>query len=62
LRAEAVDADRDRIFQVLSNLVGNGIKFTPEGGGIRVRAETENSEARVTISDTGPGIAPDSPG
>ena len=59
LRAAAVDADRDRIFQVLSNLVGNAIKFTPEGGGVSVRAETENSEVRVTIVDTGPGIAPD---
>jgi two-component system, chemotaxis family, sensor kinase Cph1 len=59
LRAETVNADRDRIFQVLSNLVGNAIKFTPEGGGISVRAETENAEVRVTVADTGPGVAPD---
>jgi two-component system, chemotaxis family, sensor kinase Cph1 len=59
LRAGAVDADRDRIFQVLSNLVGNAIKFTPERGSIRVRAETENAEVRVTVTDTGPGIPPD---
>jgi light-regulated signal transduction histidine kinase (bacteriophytochrome) len=59
LRADAVDADRDRIFQVLSNLVGNAIKFTPEGGSISVRAEAKNMEVRVTVSDTGPGILPD---
>jgi chemotaxis family two-component system sensor kinase Cph1 len=59
LRADTVNADRDRIFQVLSNLLGNAIKFTPEGGGICVRAETDNTEVRVTVSDTGPGIAPD---
>jgi two-component system, chemotaxis family, sensor kinase Cph1 len=59
LRADTVDADRDRIFQVLSNLVGNAIKFTPERGSISVRAETINTEIRVTVSDTGPGIPPD---
>jgi two-component system, chemotaxis family, sensor kinase Cph1 len=59
LRGAAVDADHDRIFQVLSNLVGNAIKFTPERGTISVRAETENAEVRVTVSDTGPGIPPD---
>jgi chemotaxis family two-component system sensor kinase Cph1 len=59
LRADAVHADRDRIFQVLSNLVGNAIKFTPERGSISVRAETDDTEVRVTVSDTGPGIPSD---
>jgi signal transduction histidine kinase len=59
LHADAVDADHDRIFQVLSNLVGNAIKFTPERGTIYVRAETQNAEIRVTVADTGPGIPPD---
>jgi chemotaxis family two-component system sensor kinase Cph1 len=59
LRSDAVHADRDRIFQVLSNLVGNAIKFTPERGSISVRAETDNQEVRVTVSDTGPGIPSD---
>jgi signal transduction histidine kinase len=44
---------------VLSNLVGNAIKFTPERGTISVRAEAENQEIRVTVADTGPGIPPD---
>jgi light-regulated signal transduction histidine kinase (bacteriophytochrome) len=59
LHADAVDADHDRIFQVLSNLVGNAIKFTPERGTISVRAETKNADVQVTVSDTGPGISPD---
>jgi two-component system, chemotaxis family, sensor kinase Cph1 len=59
LRGDLVNADRDRIFQVLSNLVGNAIKFTPGQGSIFVRAETMNAEVRVTVSDTGPGIPPD---
>jgi signal transduction histidine kinase len=56
LHADAVDADHDRVFQVLSNLVGNAIKFTPERGTISVRAETKNADVQVTVSDTGPGI------
>jgi two-component system, chemotaxis family, sensor kinase Cph1 len=59
LRGDLVNADRDRIFQVLSNLIGNAIKFTPERGGIFVRAQTVDTEVRVTVSDTGPGIPPE---
>jgi light-regulated signal transduction histidine kinase (bacteriophytochrome) len=59
LQADFVHADRDRIFQVLSNLVGNAIKFTPERGAISVRAETIDTEIRLTVSDTGPGIPPE---
>jgi PAS domain S-box-containing protein len=49
--------DPPRIHQVLSNLVGNSIKFTPAGGSITVRAEPWESEVRITVIDTGPGIA-----
>ena len=58
LSGAIVNADRDRIFQVLSNLVGNAIKFTPEHGSISLRAEAADRETRVTISDNGPGIPP----
>jgi two-component system, chemotaxis family, sensor kinase Cph1 len=51
-----VRVDQERIFQVFSNLVGNAIKFTPEGGRILVRAEPQDTGYCVTVSDTGPGV------
>ena len=54
-----VTADPPRIQQVLSNLVGNAIKFTPAGGQIILRASRGDNEARFVVADTGPGIAPD---
>jgi len=52
-------ADRDRILQVLTNLLDNAIKFTPEGGTVEVSVGGAPSEAAVSVSDTGPGIPPD---
>ncbi|HET9984269.1 MAG TPA: GAF domain-containing protein [Longimicrobiales bacterium] len=54
-----VAADRDRILQVFSNLVGNALKFTPEGGQVMLRAEPADGEVRFAVMDTGPGIAPE---
>lgn len=54
-----VDADRDRVFQVLSNLVSNAIKFTPEHGEIHIHTERRGGELVFEIADTGPGIPPD---
>lgn len=54
-----VACDRDRIVQVLSNLIGNALKFTPERGRVTVRAELRDSEVRFEVRDTGRGIPPD---
>nr|WP_244973947.1 ATP-binding protein [Longimicrobium terrae] len=51
-----VHADSVRAIQVLSNLVGNAIKFTPSGGSITVRAEAAAGMVRLSVIDTGPGI------
>jgi signal transduction histidine kinase len=52
-----VIGDRDRIAQVVSNLVGNAIKFTPDGGRIAVRIQSEAGRAQMSVADSGPGIS-----
>jgi PAS domain S-box-containing protein len=52
-------ADSARIQQVLSNLVGNAVKFTPRDGRITVCAEQVGGEIRFAVIDTGPGIPPE---
>jgi PAS domain S-box-containing protein len=54
-----VRCDRQRVLQIFANLIGNAIKFTPEGGEIAVRARVVDSDVRFAISDTGGGIAPE---
>jgi signal transduction histidine kinase len=58
---QPVLADRDRLLQVFSNLIGNALKFTPEGGRVRIRAEPEREGVvRFSVADTGPGIPAES--
>jgi signal transduction histidine kinase/DNA-binding response OmpR family regulator len=52
----SVHADATRFRQVLMNLVGNAIKFTPEGGRIELEAQQVESEVQVKVRDNGPGI------
>lgn len=54
-----VPADKGRIAQVFSNLVGNAIKFTPKGGVVRVAGKRSGVRVEFTVSDSGSGIAPD---
>ncbi len=51
-----VTIDGERILQVLRNLIGNAIKFTPGGGAICILARSEGARVRVEVRDTGPGI------
>lgn len=54
-----VNIDRPRIIQVLSNLISNALKFTPEHGTIRISAQARPAHVVVSVSDTGPGIPPE---
>jgi signal transduction histidine kinase len=56
-----VVCDRSRVMQVLSNLIGNAIKFTPAKGQICVSCQRTGpeSEVQISVSDTGEGIAPE---
>jgi signal transduction histidine kinase len=52
----AIHADRERVLQVLSNLLGNALKFTPQGGHVTLCAERHGEMVRFGVRDTGPGI------
>ena len=49
-------ADRDRLLQALSNLVGNALKFTPAGGTVSLHLADDGDAIRVSVVDSGPGI------
>jgi signal transduction histidine kinase len=54
---KSVHADRHRVLQVLSNLIGNAMKFTPAGGIVTYRAEPRDANTvQITVADSGPGI------
>ena len=55
--ADVVTGDERRIRQVIFNLLSNAVKFTPAGGAVDVSAARLNGEVRVSVADTGPGIA-----
>jgi len=51
--------DSDLIRRTVQNLVGNSLKFTPEGGSVKVKLEPTDGKVRVSVIDTGPGIPPE---
>jgi len=51
--------DGDRVLQIVTNLVANALRWTPPGGRVDLALARRNGEVTVTVSDTGPGIAPD---
>ena len=54
-----VEADSDRIEQVVINLLDNAIKFTPEGGKISLESAVKDGIAEITVRDSGSGVAPE---
>ncbi len=58
-RADVVDGDRDRVAQVLRNVLGNATKFSDPGGRVCVRTSDGDGRIRVTVADTGSGMNED---
>jgi signal transduction histidine kinase len=54
-----ITADQQRVEQVVMNLVGNAVKYSPRGGPVRVSLERSDEEAVLTVTDGGIGIPPD---
>ena len=54
-----VEADPVRIDQIIANILTNAIKYTPEGGHVTLKLESEGDEALIRVTDDGVGIAPD---
>jgi signal transduction histidine kinase len=52
-----VHADKERLLQMIDNLVGNALKFTPRGGLVSIGRCVDGHEVRVSVADTGPGIS-----
>ena len=54
-----VEVDRERIGHVFDNLIGNALRHTPRGGHVRVSGRPDDGAVRMTVEDTGEGIAPE---
>lgn len=57
--APTIMSDGDRVLQVISNLLANAFRWTPDGGTIEVATSTANGAVLVDVTDTGPGISPE---
>ena len=57
--APVIVSDGDRVLQIISNLLSNAFRWTPDGGRIDLALESTNGTLAVDVADTGPGIAPD---
>jgi PAS domain S-box-containing protein len=54
-----IEADADKVTQILDNLVGNAIKYSPDGGEVSVSAEDEGETVRIDVTDQGLGVPPE---
>ena len=54
-----INADRDKISQVMVNLISNALKYTPQGGSLEIQVKDCNKETEIVVSDAGMGIPPE---
>ena len=59
---DVIEADERKVKQVVFNLLSNAVKFTPDGGQVGIRAGMDDTGVRITVWDTGIGIAPENQG
>ena len=57
--APTIVTDGDRVLQVITNLLANAFRWTPDGGTVSIGSATENGLVQIDVRDTGPGIQPD---
>jgi two-component system sensor histidine kinase BaeS len=57
--APVIVSDGDRVLQIISNLLSNAFRWTPDGGRVDLALQARNGDVAVDVADTGPGIAPD---
>ena len=57
--APVIVSDGDRVLQVISNLLSNAFRWTPDGGRIDLELQAENGAVKVDVVDSGPGIPPE---
>ena len=51
-------SDGDRVLQIISNLLSNAFRWTPDGGRIDLELDAQNGDVSVAVADSGPGISP----
>src|SRR5918912_2184195 len=54
-----IEADGDRVLQIITNLLSNAFRWTPDGGRVELALSAENGAVAVAVDDTGPGIKPE---
>src|SRR5213076_3312520 len=56
--APTIVSDGDRVLQIISNLLANAFRWTPDGGRVELELASENGSVSVAVDDSGPGISP----
>jgi len=56
---QEVCADKDKISQVMVNLISNGLKYTPQGGQVKIYVTSDNRSVKIIVEDNGYGIPPE---